>query len=587
MTSNIAARCTAMSSAIAQIILDATGFARQLRDSRHYINAVNADLLAIKLSLDIARDDFSSPSARFPDLLVSAMAGFLDCCAASTEALHKPIIQHSSGGKRRETWHVFEEEDSQYVRQDIEALRSALDLVLDLVVLLHDYINHKSLSPPMKKFRMDGRPTTPENSVLRRIDVEREHIDALTEGRLPNLYTAFDQLRLSARIILEEKESHEDSKRAESRSDSLEPELGDRPRSRKNTPPKETMPSFFPSPAPGGIGAWIANVLSQKLLSPGMPPDALTLSSQPESSRPTSRERPATRERPTTRERQRERERGEEDDLQSQLTFYAESTMSNDRPRSHRRRESPQIVIDTASSRANRLTQYTTATEVTIFHQNLTNDKIAIAKDMRKQLSRNQRLTVDRKLRDISRSTTTTNVERIFFEGANANVTHPEYGTLGIRAAYELPTDILQLLIEYGADITRTSDTPYYSALHAAVMGRNLENLKFLLSYTTSSSSIFSIHTLNAQGETPLHVASRTHGAYDVAKWLLEQGADVNRETPLGMTPLQVAATRLDSRERSSMMQLLMAYGAEGVVEGESAGGYEKRGKGLSVLGLL
>ncbi|KAF1955961.1 ankyrin [Byssothecium circinans] len=601
MTSTIAARCAAMSSAIAQIILDASSFARQLRDSRHYMNAVNADLLSIKLSLDIARDDFSAARTRFPIPLVEAMAGFLDFCVTSTEALHKPIIRLSAGEKRREAWHIFSERESQGIRQDLEALRSALDLVLDLVVLPHDCVNDRTSSPIMKKYRIDGQSASPETSILRRIDVEREHIEALTEGRCPTLCASFDKLRNSAKILLEEQEvAEERQKRSDSRSDSLEPEMGDQPRSTRERPPS------VPSPAsPSGIGAWIANVLSQKLLSPTLPPDALTLSDPRNSIRPRSRER--------------QRERARHESTPSQGTFYAESTTSGTqtqssgnpksvKPKSHTRTDSPQIIVETSSSKANRLTQYTTTTEISIIHQKLTNDKIAISKERRKQLTRNQRVTVDRKLRDISRTSTALSVERIFFEGANPNVAHPEFGTLVIRAAYELPTDVLKLLIEYGADITRTAKTSYYSALHAAVLGRNLENLQFLLSFAASDPSlqafplpptptaskfnapasiVFSIDTPNANGETPLHLAARTPGGYEIARWLLEMGADVNRLGPLGATPLQVAVAMLDSRERSAMVQLLMAHGADGEVEGESAGGCERRGKGLSVLGII
>ncbi|PVI02543.1 hypothetical protein DM02DRAFT_641257 [Periconia macrospinosa] len=619
--SNIAARCVAMSSAIAQIILDATSFARQLRDSRHYINAVNADLLAIKLSLDIARDDFSAKGTPFHPLFVETVSGFLECCHTSITELHKPLIRLAAGGTQGEAWHIFEAGGMQGIRQDLEALRSTLDLTLDVVVFLRGDINQHATIPPAKRLRLDGSSSSPENSVLRRIDVEREHIEVLTEGRYPTLYTSFDKLRTCIKLISEEHMADDEIKRSDSRSDSLEPEAGDRPRSTSEAPPP--LPATVESPS-GGIGAWISNVLSQKLLSHTLPPDALTLSDPRSSHRFRSRE--------GSRERSRERKAN----TQSRETFYAESTTSGTQTHSsgptskikdvfHTRIDSSQMMSHPQSSplqtqtsqsqsqsqsKLNRLTQYTTTTEISIIHQNLTNDKIAIAKDMRNQLTRIQRLTIDRKLRDIPRTITAVNVERIFFEGANPNVAHPEFGTLAIRAAYELPTDVLKTLIDYGADCTKVVRNSYYSTLHAAVLGRQLENLQYLLSLagplplsplspsinfpalptltiTPPSSIIMAIDTPNADGETPLHLAVRTPGAYHIAKWLLEMGADVDREAPGRGSPLRATAG-LDSRERSAMVELLMAHGAGGDVQGESAGQCgERRGKGLSILGLI
>ncbi|CAI6274037.1 unnamed protein product [Periconia digitata] len=607
--STIAARCVAMSSAIAQIILDASNFARQLRDSRHYINAVNADLLAIKLSLDIARDDFSAKDTPFPPLLIETASGFLDCCHTSITELHKPLIRLSAGGTRGETWHIFEAGGLQCIRQDLEALRSALDLMLDVVALLRGDSDQQAATPPAKRLRLDGSSSSPENSALRRIDVEREHIESLTEGRHPGLCNSFDKLRACTKFILEEPSFDDEIKRSDSRSDSLEPEAGDQPRSTKEAPPP--LPSTVES---SGIGAWISNVLSQKLLSPTLPPDALTLS-DPRSSQIG---KSPVRSRPGSRERK--------ESTHSRETFYAESTTSGTQTHSsgqasrtkditHTRADSFQMMsqpspypteTSKSQSRLNRLTQYTTTTEVSIIHQNLTNDKIAIAKDVRNQLSRIQRLTIDRKLRDIPRTLTAVSVERIFFEGANPNVKHPEFGTLAIRAAYEFSTDILQTLVDYGADCTRIARNKYYSTLHAAVLGLQLENLQYLLSLATASplcppspgiefpavptvtvtppsSIVMAIDTPNEHGETPLHLAAKTPGAYHIAKWLLEMGADVDREAPGRGSPLR-GTVSLDSRERSAMVELLMAHGARAETQGESG---ERRGKGLSVLGII
>lgn len=408
-----------------------------------------------------------------------------------------------------------------------------------------------------------------EHSLLRRIDVEREHMEDLTEGRLPALYSSIERLRACAAFFLEEHIVPEETqKRADSRSDSLDPATGDAPRSGKKTPP--------PLPSPNGIGAWIANVVSQIVHSPTFPPGS-TILTDPRTSIIAKSVEESTFERGP-----------------SQLTFYAESTTSGSRTQSsrkatktkiHTRVDSPQLVTKQPKPKPQLMTYFSEKEVVSSedgspINQRINSNKIASAKDKRRRLTRDQRVAIDWDLRNISRNVTAAKVERIFWEGADPDVEDQEFGSLFIRAAYELSTDVLKLLVEYGADVSKLSSTRYYSAIHAAVQGKQLENLQYLVDIGTS------IDMPNDDGETPLHLAVKTPGAYHVARWLLEMGADVNRESDEAVTPLQMAmtATELDSRERSMMAELLLAQGAEGELTAESP---VSRGKGLSVLGLI
>jgi hypothetical protein len=219
---------------------------------------------------------------------------------------------------------------------------------------------------------------------------------------------------------------------------------------------------------------------------------------------------------------------------------------------------------------------------VSIFHKKITSDRIAVTKAKRKDLDPDQRFAVDKILANIPSEATSAEVERVIWEGANPMAVHPEFGYFFIRAAYEMIPDVLGLLIEFGADITRTVSTPtlYYSAMHAATLGRQLDTVRLLASIGHS------IDSPNHLGETPLHLAARTPGAYEIARVLVYMGADVNHEARDGQTPLQVAlkTSRLESRERSLLIEMLLAHGAEGEVKG----GMERRGneKGRTVLGL-
>jgi ankyrin repeat protein len=183
-------------------------------------------------------------------------------------------------------------------------------------------------------------------------------------------------------------------------------------------------------------------------------------------------------------------------------------------------------------------------------------------------------------LKNISSRTTPGEVEQILWEGADPNAADLEFGTVLLRAAYAFSTDILRLLVEYGADLTQTSHTLYYSAIHAAVLGKRLDNVQWLVEM-----GIY-FDTPNQQGETPLHLAVKTSGGYPIARWLLEMGADVNREALDRTTPFQMVleSKKVESKERTMVMELLLAQGAVGEMSKDSTW---SRGKGLSVLGII
>jgi ankyrin repeat protein len=231
--------------------------------------------------------------------------------------------------------------------------------------------------------------------------------------------------------------------------------------------------------------------------------------------------------------------------------------------------------------------KYTTTTvsssDISIFQKKITSDRIAVTKSKRKEMTPDQRAGTDRILANIPAEATAAEVERVIWEGANPMATHPEYGYFFIRAACEMTPEILSLLLEFGADITRTNipPNPYYSAMHAAVLGRQLATVRYL------AIRGHSIDASDHAGETPLNLAARTSGAYEIAKFLVEAGVDVNHESQDGRTPLQSAlkAPRLEGKERSMLIELLLAHGAEGEVKRDME---LRRGneKGRSVLGL-
>jgi len=223
------------------------------------------------------------------------------------------------------------------------------------------------------------------------------------------------------------------------------------------------------------------------------------------------------------------------------------------------------------------------SSEVSIFEKRLTCDKVAVAKANRKDLDIDSRVAVDRILANLPSEATAADVERILWEGANPMVVHPEFGFFFIRAAYGMSHEVLKTLVDFGADINKPQSSPnrYHGVMHAATLGKQVDTLRYLVSLGHS------IDTENTTGETPLILAIKTPGSYEVAKYLLDAGADVNHESDEGETPLYLALTSkaLEGRERSRMIELLLAHGAEG--DGRE-GMDRERGdaKGRSILGI-
>ena len=97
------------------------------------------------------------------------------------------------------------------------------------------------------------------------------------------------------------------------------------------------------------------------------------------------------------------------------------------------------------------------------------------------------------------------------------------------------------------------SPSLFAGEIHSAVKNGDLERVKYLLSQDMS--------LLNARekiGHTPLSLAA-AYGRYDIFKFLLEQGADVNNITSTNTTPMHSACMH----DNTEMIELLFEYGAD------------------------
>jgi hypothetical protein len=406
--------------------------------------------------------------------------------------------------------------------------------------------------------------------------MEEIHVNQIARDRLSSLLQAIRLLRSCITAISKEGAGTglKPLRRTTTpRPDSLEPALGETRRSVSNASSQPSQASTTDK----SIGAWLADVPCHQDARPITHSMIIKVTGEKRLPRPPSNH----------------------DHADSHGTFYTDDGVSSARtlvaPPESRLRKSRSWCSEAstrldvkirAAVRKSRMAQNSPTisnSDVSIFHQHITSDKIAVAKGRRKDLDVDSRVGVDRILSNVPSDVTAGEVERILWEGANPLVVHPEFGYFFIRAAYEMSPDVLRVLMEYGADITRTAPAPnrYYSAMHAAALGRRLRTVEYLASIGHS------IDCANTEGETPLHLAARTPGASDVAKYLANKGADVNHEAKDGNTPLQRAltSTKLEGRERSEMIELLLAHGAEGTVN-QDLDGRRSNSKGLSILGI-
>ncbi|KAJ4379562.1 hypothetical protein N0V86_004743 [Didymella sp. IMI 355093] len=595
-SSTVAARCAALNTSIAQasisVIPDISSFARQVREARTDLNAINNDLQIIRTGLGVAQDDFSTFGSKLPTALVDAFTQILDSSDDTSERLHKSFLKLSCSTQPKDDWRTLKNSTLIVLRQDLEASRIVLDLAVDYLSLFGRNDTIDSLDSLIESY-VSGL-TESSNELLKRTDMEEIHVNQLARERLKSLLQAVRLLRSCITALAKEaaspmsRTSGPERRTTTPRPDSLEPVLGESRRSSsgRNSPSQQSITTKSSTKSSDkGIGAWLADVPCHQDAQPLTHSMIIRVTDDRSHSRATSRG-----------------SRGRSVASPGNGTFYTDDGVSSSRtliaPESRESRlrksrswcseASTRLDVKIKARAKTRLAEeYSPTTlsssDVSIIHRKITSDKIAVAKGNRKDLDIDSRVGVDRILANIPSDATSAEVERVLWEGANPMVAHPEYGYFFIRAAHDMSSDILRVLMEYGADITRTSSTQYYSAMHAAVMGGQLEIVKSLTSLGHS------IDATNNLGETPLHLAARTPGptTREIAKFLADKGADVNHEANNGHTPLKMTLTakKLTGIERSLMIELLLSYGAEGELN-QNLEGRRSNSKGLKIMGI-
>lgn len=102
-------------------------------------------------------------------------------------------------------------------------------------------------------------------------------------------------------------------------------------------------------------------------------------------------------------------------------------------------------------------------------------------------------------------------------------------------ACYFGHLEIVQYLVNHGADVNKTSSNSFHVApIHSATAISNYEITAFLLEHGAD------VNAKQQSGVTPLHSAAH-NGKLNIARLLLDHGADINAKTSDGKTPADMA----------------------------------------------
>ncbi len=129
-------------------------------------------------------------------------------------------------------------------------------------------------------------------------------------------------------------------------------------------------------------------------------------------------------------------------------------------------------------------------------------------------------------------------VKKLIQQGINVNELDTNQDAPLIIAAYEGHTEIVQLLLEAGADVAVVDPGMKATALHAAAYAGNTESARLLVQYHIDMDKQGPYN-----GYTALHDAI-WQGNDAIAKLLIEAGANLTLKSHAGETPLAFAKSK-------------------------------------------
>lgn len=133
-----------------------------------------------------------------------------------------------------------------------------------------------------------------------------------------------------------------------------------------------------------------------------------------------------------------------------------------------------------------------------------------------------------------------------------------KYGANALSQALRGAKDLVPLLVEKGANINHRHGERGFTLLHAAVAGNQpeLPTLELLVRAGVD------LHAVDSNGDTALHTAG-AKGHLEVAKLLIEKGADPNKKNLLGFRPLDLVRGKENDALAAFLQERTISRGHE------------------------
>ncbi|RGP81737.1 hypothetical protein FLONG3_122 [Fusarium longipes] len=133
---SIATGCAGLITTIGSLTLSINAFVRSCREARSDLDRVSRELHSLKIVLELIQEDAKDDTRPFPETIQRHVSGIVTNCSSVVIEVQTCITKYGDGKiKSKATWVLNGQGDMEKLRSSLEAHKSALELVLDVLTL--------------------------------------------------------------------------------------------------------------------------------------------------------------------------------------------------------------------------------------------------------------------------------------------------------------------------------------------------------------------------------------------------------------------------------------------------------------------